>query len=184
MSEQQSNEERWRARENAEESRPREDKVMELLEQQLVYSMHYECPKIEKAVYEVLCAVPEDTWEVLERLAWRVHYVACSYVVKEHILPCSTEVVQTVVYLGGDLEQESYDIVLAEIAHEIAHVVLGHDALAIDTPITCEFDACALATQWGFREQMIELVKRMASEENFNNSWADCVRRIEELKTI
>ena len=110
---------------------------------------------------EVLCAVPDDVFNELYlwgSLDWHAIYAGTSYVVEEHHPPCPNGYTRTVIYFREGAENQSYDMVLGEVAHEMAHMVLGHNALAVDPADTCEFDACSLAIKWGFGEQTLMIV--------------------------
>lgn len=79
----------------------------------------------------------------------------------EHSPPHDNDYTRAVIYLRWGMENEVYDRVLGEIAHEMAHMVLGH---ALDFTDTAEFDACALAIRWGFRTQTLAIVEKKARE--------------------
>lgn len=78
----------------------------------------------------------------------------------------------TVLYLSPRLERAAYDSVLASVAHELAHIVLGHKLLTKSDQLYTaqEEEVLTRLCEWGFEEQARELLavnKRMGSRDGF-----------------
>jgi len=120
------------------------------------------------ALAKVLCCLPEEDYGRLEQLAdsfrwwippveghagiWPFHATVFPEKVKNG--PQEVPYAQ-VVYLMPSLEKCAYDIAVGSIAHELAHLVLGHQiqALLPERYLKQEREAWALIESWGFNRE-------------------------------
>lgn len=111
-----------------------------------------------KAIVEVLRRIPEDDYNFLvgeqESFSWFVPDVR----VKSVLYPFSLSYQKAeglsafarVLYLSSGLEDEKFETAVAEVVHQLAHVVLEHEVCAHMDDVTEEKDAHELADEWGF----------------------------------
>jgi len=59
-----------------------------------------------------------------------------------------------VLYLSPLLEEQELEIVIAVIAHELAHIVLGHQTIFVEDYETQEKEAWELINKWGFKKEL------------------------------
>lgn len=55
-----------------------------------------------------------------------------------------------VIYLGPELERIAWDRILAVVAHELAHIILGHPVYSREEYDKNEEEAWALIREWGY----------------------------------
>ncbi len=121
-----------------------------------------------KAVAEVLCCIPEEDYqklsnELLDQFQWFIphHEIrGMVYPFFADIFPeedpetkLSLKPYAQVIYLSPVLEKSAYDIVVAIVAHEIAHIVLGHKIMVGAEYETQEQEAFDLICKWGFEKE-------------------------------
>jgi len=67
---------------------------------------------------------------------------------------CSVEMVYAaVLYLSPILERRSFDLAVASVAHELAHIALKHNLHTGEEYDKQEREAWALIMQWGFTDE-------------------------------
>lgn len=114
-----------------------------------------------RAIAEVLQRIPEDAYAKLNDLvADFVWFIPASSLGAQVMpFPCTMPeekgrvAMAKVLYLSPTLERRSYRFVVACVAHELAHIFLGH---ALFTGLEYgeqEKEAWALVIQWGFKEE-------------------------------
>jgi len=120
------------------------------------------------AIAEVLCSLPEDDYRALVRRVGSFHW----FIPDDLVLGMNCPFYATVfpdekpdslfqdapythlIYLSPMLERRAWDIVVAVVAHEIAHIILGHALW----PEHEEYDAQEKAAfrricAWGFKAE-------------------------------
>jgi len=122
-----------------------------------------------QAIAEVLCSIPEDDYERLKAAAESDSFVwfmphaqthGMVYPVNATHYPEPEESglqhvpYARVLYLSPRLERAARDIVVATVAHELAHIVLGHELWHYpDVEEAGEEAAFELLCKWGFERQ-------------------------------
>lgn len=124
-----------------------------------------------QAIAEVLCCMPEEDYGKLRELCEQEAYQW--FIPPAHVLarvdPFGANVYPPqepgrksqlgpyarVIYLSPALEKRAFSIVLASVAHELAHLVLGHKIMEIqpDQYLEQEEQAWNLVAAWGFEEE-------------------------------
>ena len=114
------------------------------------------------AIYDVLCSLPEEGYQKLvekvEFFFWHIPW----HRVGGEVMPFPATVTgeqlgdesiidhSVVLYLSPRLETSCYDSVVAVIAHELAHIVLGHKLFIGEGYDDQENEAWELVEKWGF----------------------------------
>lgn len=115
-----------------------------------------------EAIAEVLCRIPESDYRTLvdsiDEFSW---FIPASWNrAGVFPFPCIKREAGNipearVLYLGPQLEDTAWDILVAIVAHELAHLVL-HDDIVTKTPDQYnaqEEAAFSLVCQWGFERE-------------------------------
>ena len=114
------------------------------------------------AVADVLRRIPEEAYVALtekaDEFSWFIPDSHCGAMVLP--FPCAIPQEGTrvalakVLYLGPALERRGIDIVVASVAHELAHIFLGHDLTPRhDQSKAQEKEAWETVIAWGFAEE-------------------------------
>lgn len=80
-----------------------------------------------------------------------------SFSIFEAHSPWGAHVDEENIYLYSDLLNEPKDVAIGTIAHEFAHLFLGH---AAPGSLQNEYEADTLAEKWGFKKQIKAMRKR------------------------
>ncbi len=80
-----------------------------------------------------------------------------SFSIFEAHSPWGAHVDEENIYLDSDLLKEPKDVAIGTIAHEFAHLFLGH---AAPGSLQNEYEADTLAEKWGFKKQIKAMRKR------------------------
>jgi len=118
-----------------------------------------------RAIANVLLRIPEDAYIKLteksdefswfipdEQLGGMVMPFRCT-IPEESLEGGITRVAQAkVLYLSPALEQRSFDVAVASVAHELAHIFLKHDLRPAD-PEKQEAEAWQTVIAWGFKKE-------------------------------
>jgi hypothetical protein len=114
-----------------------------------------------EAVHEVLRRIPKKDYRTLTKMIddflWFIP--PDSVRGKIHPFPCTTEEEglvphAKVLYLSPSLEKGAFDITVAIVAHELAHLVLGHNMYPKAQEAVAQEDAAwELIRKWGFERE-------------------------------
>ena len=115
------------------------------LEPLTVYS-YYVSPAMDELVKDVLKLIPESYTEDFP-----------SFSIYESPSKWGAHVDEENIHLDPDLLNEPRDIAIGTIAHEFAHVFLGHVGPG---SLQNEYVADTLAEKWGFKKQIKAMRKR------------------------
>jgi len=115
------------------------------LEPLTVYSYHVS-PAMDDLVKNVLKRIPESYTEDFP-----------SFSVSESPSEWGAHVDEENINLDSDLLNEPKDVAIGTIAHEFAHLFLGH---AAPGSLQDEYEADTLAKKWGFKKQIKAMRKR------------------------
>ena len=114
------------------------------------------------AIAEVLCSMPEDSYRKLadqaDSFSWflpPVETLGLCYPFGGIVEDEKKRYVR-VLYLSPQLESAAFSSILAVVAHELAHLVLGHDLFPSgpDEYNAQEAAAWKLAADWGFEQEV------------------------------
>ena len=113
------------------------------------------------AVVEVLCRIPAESYETLTERVDDFHwFIPPDWAgAKIYPFPWTTKgkglkPYAKVIYLSPLLERRSFDIVVAVVAHELVHLVLGHKLFWPPEEYDPQKgDAWRLVRQWGFERE-------------------------------
>ena len=139
-----------------------------------------ECPNTQTA-FEVVCAaMPEEDFATAVQTPFLLAVCGggASWAARLH---CDGDMRMLV--FRPELEDLSWPEAVGEVAHELAHLALGHDHIEAFRP-TDEFEACAKAAQWGFGPEILDLVATVTQNEDPPYGWDDCVSRADELAAL
>lgn len=110
-----------------------------------------------KALVEVMCRIPEEDFEILvgerETFIWFIPDVAVTGAVQTFSLSHQKGEVlgafSRVLYLSPGLENEKFEVIVKEVAHQLAHIVLEHESCPQTEGVTDEDQAFELVVEWG-----------------------------------
>jgi hypothetical protein len=145
------------------------------------------------AFVDIITKLPDEEFKRLDRLnLYVLHtslYAANSATVPRYVrlasgqVGCGTdpEAVRCwFVFFRHDVDEQPYQHLVAEVAHELGHAALGHGIER--TP--SEFEACAWAITAGFKPSIVAWLLENRSVEERNESWAECIGRLDELQAM
>ena len=112
------------------------------------------------AIATVLQRIPERAYAKLikksDKFSWFIPEAKCGGMVMP--FPCTMprkgtrRAMAKVLYLGPALERRSFDVAVASVAHELAHIFLNHDVFPSD-PSKQEDEAWETIIAWGFKKE-------------------------------
>ena len=153
-----------------------------------------ENPDVERALVEVIKRLPDDDFEKLDDVKPRIIYSPNSGVrVRHYTFPASeadrgyVTVRQWEVILKSSISEQAYELIVAEIAHELGHVILEHETPApFDECLTREFEACAWAIRAGFAKETLAMLREPEMLGNLGSGtpWDHCMQRLHELEAL
>jgi len=133
------------------------------------------------AIAHVLCSIPPSDYQRLAALVdsfcWFIpHYQTDGHIepfpitVKEEKRGSLTLTYAKVLYLSPRLERAAWDITVATVAHELAHIALGHSVVSVQPDVYEAQEAAAWlrVCDWGFEREAKKqeaMYKRRASLE-------------------
>jgi hypothetical protein len=168
---------------------PRDDAVHGWIDRKLVAVTN--ATRTRNALFTVLTTMPNDAWVALQDgglcaiLLGNACYPVRLTAAKPTVAAGTVEL--PVLVLDGTIEDRDPDMIVAEVAHELAHIALGHDNVRKrPTTDTIEFDACALAIRWGFARETIAMVERdaTATATSHGPAWRVCLSRLSDLRKL
>jgi hypothetical protein len=121
-----------------------------------------------QAIAEVLCRIPEDSYQKLLSLADTFNWFIPD---KGTLAKCyrfwnvlaDDPPFARVLYLNPVLEELAFGSAVAVVAHELAHIILGHNLRVTPEEYEAkELAAGKLVTEWGFEQ---EVSRRQGSEQ-------------------
>ncbi len=131
------------------------------------------------AIAEVLCTIPEDDYEALKSAAdsfeWFVPHVRTHgmvYPFTPTVYPGPEDLglrapYAKVLYLSPTLERVAWDIVVAVVAHELAHLALGHKVFVGAEYEAQEEETFQRVCKWGFERE----AKKLRAVQRWRGSW-------------
>ncbi len=119
-----------------------------------------------QAIYAVLSVLPDDSYSKLVEMVDGFHWFIPRYELLGQVFPFVADYqppsegsmkyadVARVLYLSPSLEKTSFRITMAVIAHELAHLVLGHKVYTSGEEYPKqESEAWELVDKWGFEKE-------------------------------
>lgn len=139
-----------------------------------------------QAVREVLCCIPEDDYICLKVHANPFNWFIPYYETRGMIMPFPltfgekheriTYEYAKVLYLSPLLERAAWDFVVGIVAHELAHLTLGHDPTPQDYE-TQENEVFKRIREWGFERE----AKKVQAVNKWRKSWENTyLQKLEE----
>jgi len=131
------------------------------------YGLSYD-PSIDKrhiALHEVLCELPEDDYQslvsLIDEFNWFIPHTDLWGTVRPFIASSAEEGYtrhSKVLYLSPTLENFTIEQTKAVVAHELAHLLLGHSVFpkSISDSEEGEDEAWELVRKWGYEKEVKE----------------------------
>jgi hypothetical protein len=129
-----------------------------------------------EAVEEVLCRIPEKKYQklvmMIDDFMWFIPHAWEDGKIYPFTITTEEEGLKPysqVLYLSPSLERKAFDIVVATVAHELAHLVLKHKIVFVDQDQYNQQEAQAweLVRNWGFVRE--EKKHEVASKRYYTN---------------
>ena len=138
-----------------------EDIVYDLLWPQSGICVDPEADQRHMAVAEVLCRVPEPDYQRLLDLVDSFLWFIPPYGEGAMVYPFPWTTKQkrrrsyaAVLFLNPSMESWGFDVIVAAIAHELAHLFLGHKLFTLPEQYEAqEKEAWSLVRKWGFEDE-------------------------------
>lgn len=115
-------------------------------------------PRIREALKEVLSRVPDSVYNALVHGEYPLYVAESSRIAGVVALDCEGGSGLTLLTLNEGLKGRPLGDVVGIIAHELAHLALGHRFVSWERKrqlrLREEYEADGLACQWGFREEL------------------------------
>jgi hypothetical protein len=115
-------------------------------------------PRIKRAFEEALSRIPDCVYNILVHGERPLYVAESSRIVGVVALSCREGSGMTLLALNRELDGCPRREVVGIIAHELAHLALGHRFVSWEGKrqlrLKEEYEADALACQWGFREEL------------------------------
>ena len=117
------------------------------------------------AIYEVLTTLPNETYsrlaELVDNFTWFVPDAETRGMVHPFFANVKEALIEQpvdfskVLYLSPQLEHDDFDIAVATVAHELAHIILGHPVVYRNEESydERESEAWVAVRKWGFEEE-------------------------------
>lgn len=110
-----------------------------------------------KAIVEVMCRIPDEDFDILvgerESFIWFIPAAQVNGVVQTFSLSHQKGDVlgafSRVLYLSPGLENENFGVIIKEVAHQLAHIVLEHETCPQTEGVRHEDQAFELVFEWG-----------------------------------
>lgn len=121
-----------------------------------------------RAIAEVLTAMPDEDYETYKTKVNTVYWYIPGTWCRAEVQPVHATIFPedkggaelqdlpyaAMIYLAPKLEDAAWDIVVAVVAHELAHIILGHNLVApVDVCERQEDEAWQRITDWGFGKE-------------------------------
>lgn len=136
-----------------------------------------------KAIYEVLCSLPEEGYQKLIEKVELFNWYIPSHRVGGEVMPFPVTMtgeqlendsfmdLSIVLYLSPRLEAACYDSVFAVVAHELAHLVLDHKLFIREGYDDQEKEAWELVAKWGFGREARKHQGIMKAVDSREDNW-------------
>lgn len=115
--------------------------------------------RIREALEEALSRVPDSVYNDLVHGARPLYVAESSRIAGVVALDCEGGSGVTLLTLNRELDDRAQGALVGIIAHELAHLALGHRFVSWEGKrkrrLREEYEADALACQWGFQEELM-----------------------------
>lgn len=126
-------------------------------------------PRIREALEEALSRIPDYVYDILVHDDRPLYVAESSRIAGVVSLDCEGGSGVTLLTLNRELDGKARGEVVGIIAHELAHLALGHRFVSWEGKrklrLREEYEADGLACKWGFQEELIAALLTGVEEE-------------------